>query len=45
MVAAHLLNYFETGMDYSSGGNRVQTLGTPWKVNYLRYLRLNSEGI
>ena len=31
MVSAHLLNYFETGLDYASGTRRIQTLGTPWK--------------
>jgi len=33
MVALHLLNYYWTGLDQSSSGKRIQTIGTPWKGN------------
>lgn len=30
-ASAHLLNYFESGLDFAEGERRIQTLGTPWK--------------
>jgi len=30
-ILAHILNYYHTGLDQSSGGRRVQSVGTPWK--------------
>jgi len=30
MVGLHLLNYFETGLDFATGGVKLQSLGTPY---------------
>jgi len=33
IVLAHILNYYFTGLDHSTGGRKIQSLGTPYSGN------------